>query len=214
MQFSLLALDFDGVIMDSVEVKAEAMRRIGEPFGPELRDRLLLYHRIEGGINRVEKFRWLYREAYGREIPETELADMVARFADYIGDALLACPFLPGLDDLLRDWHGKVPIYVCSGAMQHELEALLSARGMAGYFQGIRGYPPEKTTLLGDILREARVDPATAVMVGDTATDSRAAEANGALFFGIGEQFAGASCPHGEDLRDVNAWLHTLGPRA
>ena len=209
MQFSLLALDFDGVIMDSVEVKAEAMRRIGEPFGPELRDRLLLYHRIEGGINRVEKFRWLYREAYGREISDTELAELCARFTDCIGDALLECPFLPGLDALLGYWHGKVPIYVCSGAMQNELEELLSARGKAGYFAGIRGYPPEKTTLLGDILREARVDPATAVMVGDTATDSRAAEANGTMFFGIGEQFTSAPCPHGDDLRDLDVWLRS-----
>ncbi len=210
MNFSLLALDCDGVIVDSMDVKTEAMRRVGEAFGRELCDRLVMFHQIEGGISRFEKFRWLIREAYGREITDAEMADLSARFVSALDNALEHCAFVPGLEDLLEDWHARVPIVVCSGAPQQELEALLRAKGIARYFTRIGGYPPAKTTLLGDILRETGVAGASAVMVGDTITDARAAEENGTLFYGIGDMFAEAPCPHGRDLYACNAWLHTL----
>ena len=207
--FSLLALDFDGVILDSMEIKTEAMRRVGEPFGPELRDRLVLYQRIEGGISRFEKFRWLYQEAYGREITDKEMAALSAQYLSHIDDALKHCPLLPGVLDVLTAWHGRVPIYVCSGAPQSELVVLLRERGLDRYFTAIRGYPPAKTPLLAGIIREAGVAASAVVMVGDTVTDSRAAEENGTLFYGIGAMFSGSAHPHGDNLHDLNAWLKT-----
>ena len=210
MPFSLLALDCDGVLIKSVDVKAEAMRRIGEPFGQELCDRLVMFQRIEGGISRYEKFRWLIKEARGREITTQEMTDLSSRYTMYLGDALMLCDFLPGLQSLLEDWHTRIPLYVCSGAPQQELENVLQAKGVASYFCRIGGYPPTKTTLLGTLLREAGVPAAEAIMVGDTITDFRAAEENGTQFYGIGDAFAGASCPHGQDLRDLNHWLHSL----
>lgn len=208
--FKVLALDFDGVILDSVQVKLEAMRRVGEPFGPELRDRLVMFQRIEGGVSRYEKFAWLHREAYGRDMTPQELAEISAQYARCIDDALRACPFLPGFEELFAAWRGKVPIHVCSGAPTEELCALLRARGKMEYFTGIGGYPPAKTPLLASIIGAHGVEPEHVVMVGDTVTDSRAAEENGTLFFGVGEVFANAPGPHGKDLHDLNAWLHTL----
>jgi len=210
MPFSLLALDCDGVLIKSVDVKAEAMRRIGELFGQELCDRLVMFQRIEGGISRYEKFRWLIREARGREITPQEMTELSSRYTMSLDDVLMHCEFLPGIEALLKDWHTRVPFYVCSGAPQQELEEVLQTRGIASSFRRIGGYPPTKTTLLGGILREAGVAAAEAVMVGDTITDSRAAEENGTQFYGIGDAFAGASCPHGQDLRDLNHWLHSL----
>ena len=204
---SLLALDFDGVILDSMEVKTEAMRRVGEPFGPELCERLVMYQRIEGGVSRFEKFRWLYREAYGREITAAEMAAASDTFLKAIGDALKTCPLLPGVHEVLADWRGRVPICVCSGAPETDLAALLTERGMAECFTAIRGYPPAKTELLADIIRVTGADPATTVMVGDTITDERAAVENGTLFYGIGPMFAHSDHPHGPDLRDMNVWL-------
>jgi beta-phosphoglucomutase-like phosphatase (HAD superfamily) len=210
--FSLLALDFDGVILDSVAVKAEAFRRVCAPYGPELTDRLLRYHRLEGGVNREVKLRWMFREAHGRECTDGELRALWAQFVEHMEAALWQCPFLPGFEDLLAAWRGRVPICVCSGAPQQELIDLLAARGKAGYFTSIRGYPPAKEELLADILHEADASPQRCVMVGDSFTDSRAAEVNGTLFYGIGELFAGSAYPHGRDLRDCNLWLREAHP--
>ena len=74
--------------------------------------------------------------------------------------------------DVLERWHGRVPMYVCSGTPQEELQSVLEQRGLARYFTGICGTPPAKAELLKGIVRKERIDPADAVMVGDATTDS------------------------------------------
>ena len=88
--------------------------------------------------------------------------------------------------DVLERWHGRVPMYVCSGTPQEELQSVLEQRGLARYFTGICGTPPAKAELLKGIVRKERIDPADAVMVGDATTDSDAAEAAENLFYGRG----------------------------
>ncbi len=206
---SLLVLDCDGVILDSMAIKTEAMRRVGEAFGPELRDRLVLFQQIEGGISRYEKFDWLWREAYGQPISRQDMLRLEHELVAHMEAALAECPLVPGTLEVLHSWHGKLPIYVCSGAPHAELNELLTKRGLGGYFTGICGYPPAKTPLLQQILTQSGANPATSLMVGDTITDSRAAQECGTLFFGIGSAFTGAAFPQGPDLHALNTWLHT-----
>ena len=205
---SLLVLDCDGVILESMDIKTEAMRRVGQNFGQELCDRLVLFQRLEGGISRYEKFNWLWQEAYGRDISPEESHALEADFLGHMGDALTNCALVPGTLEVLDAWHTKLPIYVCSGAPDAELKHLLTQRGQGKYFTKICGYPPAKTALLQNILRESAVNPQSALMVGDTITDSRAAEHCGTQFFGIGSQFADSAHPHGPVMYALNLWLH------
>lgn len=207
MALSLIVFDCDGVILESVDAKTRAFAQVAEPFGAEARDRLLLYHSLHGGVSRREKFAWLYREVFGREIAPAEMEDLCARFVSCALDNVLNAPLVPGVMDVLERWRGRVPLYVCSGTPQAELESVLNERELAPYFTGICGTPPAKADLLKSIVRKERVDPAEAVMVGDAPTDSDAAEAAETLFYGRGPFFENASCPHGPDLCGLNEWL-------
>lgn len=186
MALSLIVFDCDGVILESVDAKTKAFGQVAEPLGAEARDRLLLYHTLHGGVSRREKFAWLYREVFHREITPEEMEDCCARFVSYALDNVLNAPLVPGVMDVLERWHGRVPMYVCSGTPQEELQSVLEQRGLARYFTGICGTPPAKAELLKGIVRKERIDPADAVMVGDATTDSDAAEAAETLFYGRG----------------------------
>jgi phosphoglycolate phosphatase-like HAD superfamily hydrolase len=205
-----LVFDCDGVILESVPVKTRAFARVAEPFGPEAVDRLLMYHRAHGGVSRYTKFAWLYREVLGREIRQEELEELGRRFAEIAYEEVCRCDLVPGVEDVLTRWHGRIPLYVCSGAPHEELNSILQGRGLHHYFAGVHGSPPAKTELLRDILRRAGVDPATAVMVGDSVTDLDAAEAVGTLFYGRGSELKGGSFSWGEDLTGLSAWLESL----
>ncbi len=207
MRADIIVFDCDGVLIDSMDIKVEAMRKIGEPFGPELRDRLALFQSIEGGIHRSEKFKWLYQEAYGREITEAEMQKCCDDYIANLGEAVYNCPSINGLDEILEYWHTKKELYVCSGTPEQELEDILKTRGLGKYFKYIGGYPPLKTELLNKIITMANVLPEHVVMVGDTVTDSRAADELGTMFYGIGKYFEGTKYPHGKDLTDLHAWL-------
>jgi phosphoglycolate phosphatase-like HAD superfamily hydrolase len=207
MALSCIIFDCDGVILESVSVKTRAFARLAEPFGAEAVDRLVMYHTVHGGVSRYKKFEWLYREDLGREIIRAELAELGRRFAEIAFEEVCRCDLVPGIEDVLRCRQGRTPMYVCSGTPHEELQAVLRRRGLDRYFAGMYGTPPAKTELLREIIRQAGVDPASAVMVGDSVTDLDAAKAVGTRFYGRGAELQGGSFPWGEDMTGLNAWL-------
>ena len=155
------------------------------------------------------------------------MEDCCARFVSYALDNVLNAPLVPGVMDVLERWHGRVPMYVCSGTPQEELQSVLEQRGLARYFTGICGTPPAKAELLKGIVRKERIDPADAVnmdfapdadvntnpdnpIIGTRAFSSDAAEAAETLFYGRGPFFENTAYPHGSDLTGLNRWLEEL----
>lgn len=207
MSLQCLVFDCDGVILDSVPVKTRAFARLAEPFGGEARDRFVMYHTVHGGVSRYKKFEWFFREVLGREISAEESADWGRRFAEYALDEVRRCPLIPGVENVLETWRGKLPLYVCSGAPAEELCLVLRERGLEHYFTGIYGSPPAKALLLAEIVRVANVLPEHALMVGDAVTDRDAAESVGTLFYGVGPELKGGDFPWGADLTDLGTWI-------
>ena len=52
---SIVFWDFDGVIKDSVEVKAAAFERLFLPYGAEIARRVRQHHEAHGGMSRFDK---------------------------------------------------------------------------------------------------------------------------------------------------------------
>jgi len=210
MALSCIVFDCDGVILESVPVKTRAFARVAAPFGAKAVERLLMHHKAHGGVSRYTKFEWLYREVLGREITQDELEELGRRYAEIAFEEVCRCELVPGVEAVLKRWQGRVPMYICSGAPHEELNLILKGRGLDQYFAGIYGFPPAKAELLRGIIKRAGVDPATAVMVGDSVTDLDAAEAVGTLFYGRGGELQGGGFPWGEDLTRLNEWLEAL----
>ena len=210
MPLALVVFDCDGILLESVEAKTGAFRRIGAGFDAEAAERLAQYHLVHGGVSRSEKFAWFFSEVLGRRILPEENADLCRRFAEYCLEEVCASDFVPGILEVLNRWHGRVPLHVASGTPDQELAAVLARRGLAGYFKEIRGYPPGKAELLQSILNDSGVSPQEAVMVGDSVTDQRAAEKAGTLFYGRGAVFRSSGWPWHTDLTRLNRYLETL----
>lgn len=209
MSLSLIVFDCDGVILESVNVKTDAFARVAEPFGPEVKKALVDYHVENGGVSRYKKFEWMFREVLGREITPEELDDLGRKYAEYAFEGVLNAPLVHGVYEVLEAWHGKVPMYVCSGAPHEELTTILQERGLSRFFEGVYGSPPGKTELLRKVVTMAGAAPAETVMIGDSKTDLVAAEAVGSMFYGRGDYFAKGTHPWGMDLTGLDAWLRS-----
>ncbi len=210
MALHLLVFDCDGVILEAMDVKSEAFTRLGEAFGQEAMDRMRDFHSMNGGVNRLEKFRWMYDTFVGREPTERELQELSRRFVELALDRVRSSPLVPGIMDVLDRWKGRVPLAVCSGAPEQELREILELRGLAPYFDTISGAPPAKAIRLNQIVIDARIDPADAVMVGDAFADMEAATFAGTRFYGRGSRFAGSPWPWHDDMTRLNDWLESL----
>lgn len=207
MALKILVLDCDGVILDSVGVKVQAFAAVGAQFSAEVSAWLVQAHRDAPGFSRHLLFDRLYRTWYGRDILESERKKLNEIFRRASRDRLLQVPAIPGALETVRHWKGRIPIYVCSGAPQEDLRELFDARGLTDLFTAVYGSPPVKTELLADIVREAGVLPAEALMVGDSSTDLEAARAVGTQFYGVGRKMLSFVPEGGMDLRGLSRWL-------
>lgn len=210
MSLSCLIFDCDGIILESVDAKAKAYIRLIEPYGPGAVERFREYEAMHRGVSRYEKFAWFFREELGREITQEELADWSGRFIRHSDRELSSCEFVPGFPEVLRAWHGRVPLYVASGTPQNHLERLLEEKGVASSFAGIFGTPPGKADLVRAAVEHAGARPADAVMVGDSPVDMDAAERVGTLFYGRGVYFRESGYPWHTDLSRLNGYLESV----
>lgn len=206
-KLSAVVFDCDGVLIESNAAKTHAFGQIVREFGPEAMERLMDYHKTHGGISRFKKFEWFYREVAGLTLSETMMETLCNRFASLCQDAVLKAPMVAGAKESLELLAGRLPMFVASGTPEKELRELLSQRALAPYFKEIRGTPPEKETLLEQIISANGLYPSRVLMVGDATTDFKAARYNGTLFFGRGSRFSEENVPWDEDLTGLVTFL-------
>jgi phosphoglycolate phosphatase-like HAD superfamily hydrolase len=189
----VVALDFDGVVLESNEAKTEAFERLMEDHGPEAAAAMARHHMENRGVSRYDKFAWFYRTFLGRQATREELAGLNARFNELSMKAILSAPFVPGMEEFLERWHARLPLYVVSGAPQPELQLIVAGRGLQRYFKAVFGTPVGKVEHLRHILAREGVRPGEALMVGDADSDLAAALESGVRFYGRGD-FPGQAC--------------------
>lgn len=176
-------LDFDGVIVESRDIKTWAFGQLfSRPLS--LRRRVLDYHERHMGLSRWVKFENIYRRFLRRPLPPSEKKRLGREFSRLVFDRVRRCPSVRGIRRLLKRGRGRVQFFVVSGTPQTELRRLVRSRGLIHFFQGVYGAPRTKTQILGHILIKTRCDPGQAVFVGDAQEDRRAARAVGVRFLG------------------------------
>lgn len=210
MPLDSIVFDCDGVILESMDIKTKAFRRIGGEISEEAADALAAYHRMHGGVSRFRKFEWLFATYKGRAVTDQEKEALNGRFREIALEEVANCPLVPGAQEVLDRWHGRVPMYVASGAPEEELRMILQRRGLSGYFAEICGSPEVKTRILRAIVQRAGVNPQHVVMIGDASTDQHAAETVGTRFYGRGEYFRHSGHPWHDDLTQLNEYLEAL----
>ena len=144
MALQCIVFDCDGVILDSVPVKTRAFARIAAPHGQEAQDRFVMYHTRHGGVSRYKKFQWFYNEVLGREISDEESERLGRLFAEYALDEVRRCPLIPGIQEVLDTWKGKLPLYVCSGAPHEEVQAVLRSDALGPFLHAMYGNQPAR----------------------------------------------------------------------
>jgi phosphoglycolate phosphatase-like HAD superfamily hydrolase len=172
-------LDFDGVVLESADIKTRAFERLFD--GDR---RAVDYHLEHAGISRYEKFRHIREEILGLEHTPDDDRRLGEEFSRLVLEEVLRCPFVPGARELLERRGTTTPLYVASGTPQDELRHIVEQRGIAGWFAGVFGTPDTKGEITRRVLADTGLEPAEAIFVGDATTDMLAARETGVPFVG------------------------------
>jgi len=177
-----IVFDFDGVILESTDIKTDAFCALFSDLDPALQSRVREHHLANLGISRFVKFEWIYQNLLGRPLHEAERLQLGERFTAIALRKVLDCPFVPGAEAALRALSPRYPLFVASGTPQAELDQIVLARGLGGYFAEVWGSPSEKHDILADIGARYRLDRRQILFIGDGSSDERAARAAGVEF--------------------------------
>jgi len=186
MKWQAIFFDFDGVILDSVDVKTKAFAKMFSSYGPEIEKKVVEYHMINGGVSRFEKFKYYYKNLLHKPITEEILNDLGNDFKKLALEGVLAAPFIEGtLESLEKLKKYGIPAFVATGAPDEEIKDIVKKRNLTSYFLEIHGSPRKKREIVNDIANRHGYDLTKCLFIGDAMTDYEEAQACGTQFFGI-----------------------------
>ena len=201
MNLQAIVFDFDGVLVESVDVKGAAFVALYAGESIEVQRKVRAYHDAHGGVSRFEKIKLFEEEYCGRAADEARVKKLADKFSEIVEKRVVDEDAVAGAMEFLRSYDGAAPLFVASATPEDELRRIVDKRGMGGFFKEVLGSPRKKDVLLGDIIARHGYDAGRVLMVGDALTDYNAAQVCGTAF--LGRVPAGQVSPFPEGTRVV-----------
>lgn len=173
-RYRTFIFDCDGVLLDSNRVKTSAFFAAGLSYGEEAANRLVEYHRRNGGVSRYKKFEYFLRKIVCAPDSSDALSELLKIYAHEVHKGLSVCTVskavtaLGQIDDEIRK-------LVVSGGDQDELREIFREREINSIFNcGIFGSPDTKENILDRELKNGNIK-LPALFLGDSRYDYEAA---------------------------------------
>ncbi len=149
MQLQAVVFDFDGIIVDSEPLHHRAFCRVLEPLNLPLSWGRYYEHYL--GFDDRDVLRHRFKEE-GIHLDESTMRDLMAKKADQFIQLIRqdGVNAYPGVVELVRALHGRVPLAICSGALAGDIDPILDILGLAGCF-GVR--------VTADLVHVSKPDP-------------------------------------------------------
>ncbi len=179
-------MDFDGVILDSNEIKIIAYKKTIEKFGNPIISEFIKYHLQNPGISRYVKFRYLYENILNKPYTENDINLLADSFSKLVAEEILRVPMINGVKEFLEKYYQNNDIYVVSGTPEIELKDIVEKRNLKKYFKEIYGAPVFKKEHIAKIIKDnSEIAKNNFYFFGDGSTDYFAASSNNIAFIGI-----------------------------
>jgi len=183
-KYDAIVFDFDGVLVESVDVKTRAFAALYAEYGDRIVQQVVDHHLEHGGVSRFEKFRYYQEVLLGKILTKEKEVHLGDRFSEYVEDAVVESAYVLGAYEFLENNYRSTPLFVASGTPDQELKRIISRRNMNHYFVSVHGSPAKKGAIIGEILTTHGLNPDRVLMVGDAIADYEGASVAGVKFIG------------------------------
>lgn len=182
--FQAIFWDFDGVILNSNEVRDLGFEKVLKNFPQNEVAALLAFHQKNGGLSRYVKFRYFFEEIRNeKEVAEDKIQEYANRFSEIMKTLLTDKSLLiqETLSFIKRNYQ-LIPMIIVSGSDQTELRYLCEKLEIKHFFKRIHGSPKPKMDWVKEILEEEKLAVKECILIGDSVNDYEAAMQNNMAF--------------------------------
>ena len=177
-----IIFDFDGVIVESVQIKSNAFSEIYKPYGTEIVNKIIEHHEANGGMSRFEKIKFYHESLLNQSITKEEIVKLANQFSEQVIDKVIMSPYIPSALEYIQNNYGKYKLFISTGTPTKEIQVILKKRSIDKYFDGIFGSPEKKYSHIEEILLQYGFESNELIFYGDSSTDLNAAKLLGVEF--------------------------------
>jgi len=189
MEKKAIIFDFDGVIIDSVEIKDKAFGTIVKKNTKKIRDKFLKYHKKNLGLSRQVKFKFLFEKVLKKKYQKKDIDELSKKFNQLILQKILKLKINSGVLKFFNKNKKKYLFFISSGTPQKELLYILKNKKIDNYFKSIYGSPKSKTDHIRKIIKDQKLLKKNIIFIGDGESDLKAAFKTNIKFIQIGKNF-------------------------
>jgi len=181
-----MVFDFDGVIIDSMNVKVDEYKILFSQFTKDesILNEIADIYKNSIGIPREITLKKVFNEVLDQNISDQEVENLSQFYSKAIFSRLETIKPLNGFLDYLT-LHKEVNKHIISGAPHSDIAYLTNKLKLSKHFKSIKGGPLEKKDALIGFKNQEKVKEQEIVYFGDQKNDYNAAKAAEVQFIGI-----------------------------
>ena len=177
-----IIFDFDGVVLESLNVKKNAFKKLYEPYGSDISKRVVEHHLENGGVSRFDKIKIYHNIFLGEDIDEKKIQKIAQKFSEMVVNEIMKVPFVDGAKQFFEDNYKRYLMFISSATPTNELNFICKQRKIAKYFQGIFGSPDSKSKHISSIITNYSLNNREIVFIGDSYSDLDVANTHNLTF--------------------------------
>ena len=182
----IILWDFDGVIIDSSEIRELGFKQVLSHFPSNQVKDLLEFHNKNGGLSRYVKFRYFFEEIRGENVDAEEINKYAEEFSEIMRKKLISQDYLINeVENFILHNYKRITMHIVSGSDQEELRYLCKKLKIETYFHSINGSPVPKIKLVENLINRYNYKLQEICLIGDSINDFEAANANEIDFYGF-----------------------------
>ncbi len=184
MKYQHIIFDFDGVLVESNEIRFNGFRKLFKGFPEDQIDQLVAYARANGGVSRYKKIEYFFNEIRQEPVSDEQVDHWAAQFSELVEQDIVEAKPVEGSLEFLREYFSHFDFAIVSGSDQAELRRICKKRKIDHFFEMILGSPTEKKENIAALLSDLNWQHNKSLYVGDSNNDLDAATANDLDFVG------------------------------
>jgi len=184
LKYKHLIFDFDGVLVESNEIRFDGFRLLFKNYPQDQVERLVLYAKINGGLSRYEKIKYFFKQIRNEPIRDDNVQLLAKQYSELVKQKVIDAEPVKGSLEFLSNHKKNYDFAVVSGSDQEELRDVCKAREIDHFFLEILGSPASKESNIALLLTKMGWGRKSCLFIGDSINDFDAARANGIDFIG------------------------------
>jgi phosphoglycolate phosphatase-like HAD superfamily hydrolase len=184
-RFDCVIYDFDGVVLDTAQLKVDAFCQVYQQEDPDLVEAVRTFADNNGGMSRYEKFRHFEVSVFGRLGDPAAIDALCASYGRFVDDGVSKAAYINGAPECFAAIGPLAEQHIVSAAPENDVLTALRERDILHHFQSVSGAPKAKLIAFERILASSQLDARRVLAIGDSLAEYSAATQLGMPFLAI-----------------------------